>query len=89
LVAFSCKASVCPSCATRRMENRADHLVRNVMPAVRCGNGCSPSRAGYASSQRATRPSPRGSSTSSPAPSSRGSEGAPGGWERPIRGPGA
>jgi hypothetical protein len=34
LVAFSCKASVCPSCATRRMEDRADHLVRNVLPAV-------------------------------------------------------
>ncbi len=34
LVAFSCKASVCPSCATRRMEDGADHLVRNVLPAV-------------------------------------------------------
>ena len=34
MVAFSCKASVCPSCATRRMEDRADHLVRNVLPAV-------------------------------------------------------
>jgi len=30
LVAFSCKASICPSCATRRMEDGADHLVRNV-----------------------------------------------------------
>jgi len=34
LVAFSCKASICPSCATRRMEDGADHLVRNVLPAV-------------------------------------------------------
>ena len=34
LVAFSCKASLCPSCATRRMEDGADHLVRNVFPAV-------------------------------------------------------
>src|SRR3990172_3093163 len=34
LVAFSCKASICPSCATRRMEDGADHLVRNVFPAV-------------------------------------------------------
>src|SRR6266568_3230842 len=34
LVAFSCKAHVCPSCATRRMEDGADHLVRNVLPPV-------------------------------------------------------
>jgi hypothetical protein len=34
LVAFSCKASVCPSCATRRMEDVADHLVQNVLPAM-------------------------------------------------------
>jgi hypothetical protein len=34
LVAFSCKAHVCPSCATRRMEDGSDHLVRNVLPPV-------------------------------------------------------
>lgn len=34
LVAFSCKASICPSCAARRMEDGADHLVRNVLPIV-------------------------------------------------------
>jgi len=34
LVAFSCKAHVCPSCATRRMGDEADHLVRNVLPPV-------------------------------------------------------
>ncbi len=34
LVAFSCKAAVCPSCAARRMEDGADHLVRNVLPQV-------------------------------------------------------
>jgi hypothetical protein len=34
LVAFSGKASICPSCTTRRMEDGADHLVRNVLPAV-------------------------------------------------------
>ena len=34
LVAFSCKAHVCPSCATRRMEDGADHLIRNVLPPV-------------------------------------------------------
>jgi len=34
LVAFSCKAHVCPSCATRRMEDGADHLVRNVLSPV-------------------------------------------------------
>jgi hypothetical protein len=34
LVAFSCKAHVCPSCAPRRMEDGADHLVRNVLPPV-------------------------------------------------------
>jgi hypothetical protein len=30
LVAFSCKARVCPSCNARRMEDTAQHLVRNV-----------------------------------------------------------
>ncbi len=34
LVAFSCKAHICPSCAARRMEDGAAHLVRNVFPAV-------------------------------------------------------
>lgn len=34
LVAFSCKGSICPSCATRRMEDVAEHLCRNVLPAV-------------------------------------------------------
>lgn len=34
LVAFSCKARSCPSCNARRMEDAADHLVRNVFPAV-------------------------------------------------------
>ncbi len=34
LVAFSCKAHICPSCATRRMEDTAEHLVRNVLPRV-------------------------------------------------------
>ena len=34
LVAFSCKAHLCPSCNARRMEDTADHLVRNVFPAV-------------------------------------------------------
>jgi hypothetical protein len=34
LVAFSCKARICPSCATRRMEDAADHLVRGVLPPV-------------------------------------------------------
>lgn len=34
LVPFSCKASICPSCATRRMEDGAEHLVRNVLPHV-------------------------------------------------------
>jgi hypothetical protein len=34
LVAFSCKAGVCPSCSARRMEDTAEHLVRNVFPAV-------------------------------------------------------
>jgi len=34
LVAFSCKAAVCPSCAARRMEDGAEHLVRNVLPQV-------------------------------------------------------
>ncbi len=34
LVAFSCKTLVCPSCAARRMEDGADHLVRNVLPPV-------------------------------------------------------
>jgi hypothetical protein len=34
LVAFSCKESICPSCATRRMEDVADHLCRNVLPIV-------------------------------------------------------
>ena len=34
LVAFSCKAGICPSCATRRMEDVADHLCRNVIPVV-------------------------------------------------------
>ena len=34
LVAFSCKARICPSCATRRMEDAADHLVRSVLPPV-------------------------------------------------------
>ncbi len=34
LVAFSCKAHVCPSCNARRMEDTAEHLVRNVFPAV-------------------------------------------------------
>jgi DNA-directed RNA polymerase subunit RPC12/RpoP len=33
LVAFSCKARVCPSCNARRMEDTAEHLVRNVFPA--------------------------------------------------------
>ncbi|HYS79364.1 MAG TPA: transposase zinc-binding domain-containing protein [Anaeromyxobacteraceae bacterium] len=33
LVAFSCKAHVCPSRATRRMEDSADHFVRNVLSA--------------------------------------------------------
>lgn len=32
LVAFSCKAHVCPSCNARRMEDTAGHLVRNVFP---------------------------------------------------------
>ena len=35
LVAFSCKARSCPSCNARRMEDAADHLVRNVFPVVR------------------------------------------------------
>ena len=34
LVAFSCKAHVCPSCNARRMEDSAEHLVRNVLPEV-------------------------------------------------------
>jgi len=34
LVAFSCKASICPSCATRRMDDVADHLCRSVFPVV-------------------------------------------------------
>jgi hypothetical protein len=34
LVAFPCKAHVCPSCATRRMEDGTDYLVRNVLPPV-------------------------------------------------------
>jgi len=34
LVAFSCKAHVCPSCNARRMEDTAEHLVRNVLPEV-------------------------------------------------------
>lgn len=34
LVAFSCKAHVCPSCSARRMEDAAQHLVENVFPAV-------------------------------------------------------
>jgi hypothetical protein len=34
LVAFSCKARVCPSCNARRMEDTAEHLVRNVLPEV-------------------------------------------------------
>ncbi len=34
LVASSCKGHVCPSCATRRMEDAAEHLVRYVLPAV-------------------------------------------------------
>jgi hypothetical protein len=34
LVAFSCKVRICPSCATRRMEDAADHLVRGVLPPV-------------------------------------------------------
>ncbi len=34
LVAFSCKAHLCPSCNARRMEDTADRLVRNVLPAV-------------------------------------------------------
>ena len=34
LVAFSCKTHLCPSCNARRMEDTADHLVRNVLPAV-------------------------------------------------------
>jgi hypothetical protein len=34
LVAFSCKAHVCPSCAIWRMEDGADHLVRKVLPPV-------------------------------------------------------
>jgi len=29
LVAFSCKAHICPSCAARRMEDGAGHLVRS------------------------------------------------------------
>jgi hypothetical protein len=89
LVAFSCKGSVCPSCATRRMEDRADHLVRNVLPAVPVRQWVLsfPRRVRFLAA-RHTAPPP-GSSTSSPGPSSRGSEGAPGGWERPIRGPGA
>ncbi|HZX97240.1 MAG TPA: transposase zinc-binding domain-containing protein [Myxococcales bacterium] len=31
---FSCKAHICPSCAARRMEDAAAHVVRNVFPAV-------------------------------------------------------
>jgi hypothetical protein len=34
LVAFSCKARICPSCNARRMEDTAEHLVRNVFPQV-------------------------------------------------------
>ena len=34
LVAFSCKARSCPSCNARRMEDVADHLVHDVIPAV-------------------------------------------------------
>jgi hypothetical protein len=34
LVAFSCKARVCPSCNARRMEDAAEHLVKNVFPNV-------------------------------------------------------
>jgi hypothetical protein len=34
LVAFSCKSRICPSCAARRMEDAADHLVRSVLPPV-------------------------------------------------------
>lgn len=34
LVAFSCKARSCPSCNARRMEDAAEHLVRNVFPTV-------------------------------------------------------
>jgi hypothetical protein len=34
LVAFSCKARSCPSCNARRMEDGAEHLVNDVLPAV-------------------------------------------------------
>jgi hypothetical protein len=34
LVAFSCKAHSCPSCNARRMEDAAEHLVQDVIPAV-------------------------------------------------------
>jgi ribosomal protein S27E len=65
LVAFSCKASICPSCATRRMEDGADHLVRSVSRPSRCGSESSRSRAGCASSLHGIRPLPRACSTSS------------------------
>ena len=87
LVAFSCKAHVCPSCATRRMEDGADHLVRNVLPPVPVRSGSSRCRGGFASWPPAVPPSPRACSPSSPAPSSPGRGGPRGGWERSIRGP--
>jgi len=34
LVPFSCKGRICPSCAGRRMAERAAHLVDHVLPAV-------------------------------------------------------
>ena len=34
LLAFSCKGRVCPSCATRRMNDVAEHLGDRVLPAV-------------------------------------------------------
>jgi len=87
LVAFSCKAAICPSCATRRMEDAAEHLVRDVLPAV-------PVRQWVLSFPRRLRFRPRGARpsrpacwTSSPGRSSPGSGGPRGGQGWPIRGP--
>ena len=41
LLPFSCKGRAwCPSCGSRRMTERAAHLVNAVLPWVRCASGC-------------------------------------------------
>jgi len=66
LVAFSCKARICPSCNARRMEDTAEQLVRNDFPRVRSVSGCCRCRGGCASSPHGIRSSSRGCSTRSP-----------------------